>query len=145
MLGDAVVQMPSDLRPTAAFELDSPTQPTYRPKGITRLTVDIPSSYNPERRAEKHPEPRWRTSEFIAYYVVFVVAIPLMVWIPNRLSTREYCCFWVKDYVVTQRVASHPNYPFYESSLSPGWLFGRQVVSDLCIFTRDSKGPAIEK
>ena len=90
MLGDAVVQMPSDLRPTVAFELDSPMQPTSRPKGITRLTVDISSSYSPERRREKHPEPRWRTPEFIAYYVVFVLVIPLMVWIPYRLSTREY-------------------------------------------------------
>ncbi|TFK87175.1 MBOAT-domain-containing protein [Polyporus arcularius HHB13444] len=109
MLGDAVLEMPSDLRPTATFELDS-TQRAYRPKGITRLTVDIPSSYNPERRAGEHPTPRWRTPEFIGYYVAFALAVPLMVWIPYRLSTP-----------------SHPNYPFYESSLSPGWLFGRQV------------------
>ncbi len=89
MLGHAVLEMPSDLRPTATFELDS-TQRAYRPKGITRLTVDIPSSYNPERRAEEHSTPRWRTPEFIVYYVAFALAVPLMVWIPYRLSTREY-------------------------------------------------------
>ncbi|KAI0750047.1 MBOAT-domain-containing protein [Daedaleopsis nitida] len=102
--------MPTDLRAPAPFELESPDQPTYKPKGLARLTVDIPSSYNPEIRAERHPRPRWRTPEFIAYYVVFAFALPLMVWIPYTLSSP-----------------SHPNYAYYEMRLSPGWLFGRRV------------------
>ncbi|PIL32352.1 transporter [Ganoderma sinense ZZ0214-1] len=110
MLGDAVVQMPSDLRPTSTFDLDSPLESSYRPKGITRLTVHIPTAYNEQVKAEPHPPPRWRTPEFMAYYVVFVCALPIMFWIPYRLSSP-----------------SHPNYPYYEGSLSPGWLFGRRV------------------
>ncbi|KAI0706413.1 MBOAT-domain-containing protein [Earliella scabrosa] len=110
MLGDAVVQMPSDLRSRATFELDSPTHSSHKPKGLARLTIDIPSSYNPKLKSEPHPAPRWRTPEFMCYYVVFAFALPAMVWIPYRLSSP-----------------SHPNYPFYESRLSPGWLFGRRV------------------
>ncbi|KAI0788249.1 MBOAT-domain-containing protein [Fomes fomentarius] len=97
--------MPTDLRPSATFELDSPAQ--FKPKGITRLTVDISSSH---KRAESHPPAKWRTTEFMCYYVVFALALPLMAWIPYTLSTP-----------------SHPNYPYYESALSPGWLFGRRV------------------
>ncbi|TBU27794.1 MBOAT-domain-containing protein [Dichomitus squalens] len=110
MLGDAVVQMPTDLRPTSTFELDSPLEPSHRPKGITRLTVDVPSSYSSQVKAQTHPAPRWRTPEFMVYYVTFLCVVPLMVWIPYTLSSP-----------------SHPNYPYYERSLSPGWLFGRRV------------------
>ncbi|KAI0373624.1 MBOAT-domain-containing protein [Pilatotrama ljubarskyi] len=110
MLGDAVVTMPTDLRATAAFELDSPDQTPPKPKGLARLTVDIPSSYSPQVRAALHPRPRWRTPEFMVYYVVFCTVVPVMVWIPYRLSSP-----------------SHPNYPFYEGWLSPGWIFGRKV------------------
>ncbi|KAI0353656.1 MBOAT-domain-containing protein [Trametes cingulata] len=114
MLGDAVVTMPTDLRPNEAFELDSPEQPPPKPKGLARLTVDIPSSYSPQVKAASHPPPRWRTPEFVVYYVVFCTVVPVMVWIPYRLSSP-----------------SHPNYPFYERWLSPGWIFGRKVdVSD---------------
>ena len=90
MLGDAVVQMPSDLRSRATFELDSPTHSSHKPKGLARLTIDIPSSYNPKLKSEPHPAPRWRTPEFMCYYVVFAFALPAMVWIPYRLSSRKW-------------------------------------------------------
>ncbi|KAI9056770.1 MBOAT-domain-containing protein [Trametes sanguinea] len=103
--------MPSDLRPTATFELDSPEQSLPpKPTGLARLTVEIPSAYNPAVKEASHPPPRWRTPEFMVYYVVFILAVPLMVWIPYQLSSP-----------------SHPNYPFYEMRLSPGWMFGRRV------------------
>lgn len=92
MLGDAVIHMPTDLRPSATFELDSPVQ--FKPKGITRMTVGIPSSYNSRPPAESHPTARWRTTEFMCYYVVFALALPLMAWIPYTLSTREYLFEW---------------------------------------------------
>ena len=86
MLGDISTQMPSDLRSKhAGFELDPPAP--HR-KGVTRLTIDIPSSYDAKLKAELHPEPRWRTTEFMCYYVVFALALPLMAWIPYRLSSR---------------------------------------------------------
>ncbi|KAI1792160.1 MBOAT-domain-containing protein [Ganoderma leucocontextum] len=102
--------MPSDLRQTSAFELDSPPESSYRPKGITRLTVHIPTAYSAQVKAETHPAPRWRTPEFMVYYVVFACVLPIMFWIPYRLSSP-----------------SQPNYPYYEGALSPGWLFGRRV------------------
>ncbi|EIW57931.1 MBOAT-domain-containing protein [Trametes versicolor FP-101664 SS1] len=102
--------MPTDLRSTAAFELDSPELPPPEPKGLARLTVTIPSSYSPQVKVAPHPLPRWRTPEFMVYYVVFVLVVPMMAWIPYSLSS-----------------SSHPNYPFYERRLSPGWMFGRRV------------------
>ncbi|KAI0763345.1 MBOAT-domain-containing protein [Trametes elegans] len=102
--------MPSDLRPTAAFELDSPEHRPPKATGLTRITVDIPSAYNPKVKAAPHPPPRWRTPEFMVYYVVFCLALPLMVWIPYHLSSPL-----------------HPNYPYFVRSLSEGWLFGRKV------------------
>ncbi|CDO75129.1 hypothetical protein BN946_scf185010.g54 [Trametes cinnabarina] len=111
MLGDAVVNMPSDLRPTAAFELDPSQQPAPpKPSGLARLTVEIPSAYSVEVKEAPHPPPRWHTLEFMVYYVIFILVVPVMFWIPYKLSSP-----------------SHPNYPFYETRLSPGWMFGRQV------------------
>ncbi|KAM5544772.1 hypothetical protein V8D89_001670 [Ganoderma adspersum] len=110
MLGDAVIQMPPDIPPTSVFELESPPESLNRPEGITRLTVHIPTAYSEQVKAQPHPAPRWRTPEFMLYYVVFACALPIMFWIPYRLSS-----------------STHPNYPYYERSLSPGWLFGRKV------------------
>ncbi|KAH9902410.1 MBOAT-domain-containing protein [Cubamyces lactineus] len=109
------VTMPTDLRSPAAFEVDSSELPPSKPTGLTRLTVEIPSSYSPQVKAASHPPPRWRTPEFMVYYVVFCLVVPVMVWIPCRLS-----------------LPSHPNYPFYERWLAPGWIFGRKVdMSDV--------------
>ncbi|EIM90724.1 MBOAT-domain-containing protein [Stereum hirsutum FP-91666 SS1] len=85
---------------------------------ITDLTVDIPSSHTApphanakgERNgAERGPgQSRWRTKEFMLYYVVFAVVVPWMVWVPIRLSSP-----------------SHPNFPLYVRRLAQGWMFGR--------------------
>jgi protein-cysteine N-palmitoyltransferase HHAT len=94
MLGSVALQMPTDLRrssnPIHTFDVDSPA-PRQR-KGITRLTVDIPSS-----RVEKsnsrasHPLARWRTPEFIFYEIMFVLVVPLLIWVPVSLSQRMSC------------------------------------------------------
>lgn len=61
---------------------------------ITDLTVDIPSSHTApphtkgERNGVERAPSRWRTKEFMVYYVVFAVVVPWMVWVPVRLSSR---------------------------------------------------------
>ena len=116
MLGDTVIEMPSDLRPTAAFELDSPSQPVDPRKGITKLTVDIPSSYNPHARTQQHPKSRWRTPEFMFYYVVFAFALPLMAWITFRLSSGEYSLIWFLEGLIDARGEDE------EARVVRGWL-----------------------
>ncbi|PFH46767.1 hypothetical protein AMATHDRAFT_82449 [Amanita thiersii Skay4041] len=76
---------------------------------LTKLTVDIPSSTRPLSSIKTSP-PRWSTLEFKFYYVVFVLVIPVMVWISVSLS-----------------MPSHPNYRAYRPRLSSGWLFGREI------------------
>ncbi|KAF7773455.1 hypothetical protein Agabi119p4_5622 [Agaricus bisporus var. burnettii] len=83
---------------------------------LTDVTVNIPSS---KRRplvsegttSEENLAPsRWSTIEFKIYYAVALIIIPVMVWIPVSLSS-----------------SSHPNFPFYRSKLSDGWIMGRFV------------------
>jgi hypothetical protein len=111
MQKDTVINMPTDMRNQeghlSTFDLDY-TPPI--PRGITSLTVNIPASNRISN--EPRPPPRWRTPEFIFYYVVALFAIPLMAWVPIHLSSP-----------------SHPNYPYYRHRLSPGWMFGREVES----------------
>lgn len=51
---------------------------------------------------------RWHTLEFKFYYLVFAIMVPLMVYVPVRLSTT-----------------SNPNYYSYSNHLRPGWIAGR--------------------
>ncbi|EIN03983.1 MBOAT-domain-containing protein [Punctularia strigosozonata HHB-11173 SS5] len=83
----------------------------YDPRrGILHLTVGIPSSYRKVPAEDTRPPSRWTTPEFVLYYVMAAVVIPVMVWIPTTLSSP-----------------SHPNYPLFQRRLSAGWLFGRRV------------------
>ncbi|KIX93410.1 uncharacterized protein Z520_10829 [Fonsecaea multimorphosa CBS 102226] len=54
--------------------------------------------------------PRWRTTEFYIYLVIFLFCVPQMYWA-----------------VVSVSQPGSPNYSKYEHLLSPGWLFGRKV------------------
>ncbi|ODA79503.1 hypothetical protein RJ55_05096 [Drechmeria coniospora] len=57
---------------------------------------------------------RWQTSEFYLYYLVFVLAVPVMFWIPYSVSRP-----------------SDPRYHKFEEHLSDGWIPGRKVdISD---------------
>ncbi|KAI0926450.1 hypothetical protein AcV5_008909 [Taiwanofungus camphoratus] len=106
MLGDISLPMPTDLHPPRpSFDLD-----TSKQEGITRLTVNVPSSHRVQSREEPRSLPRWKSPEFILYYIVFCIVVPTMIWIPVTLSSP-----------------SHPNYSIYRRRLSPGWLFGREV------------------
>ncbi|KAL4921535.1 MBOAT, membrane-bound O-acyltransferase family-domain-containing protein [Aspergillus aurantiobrunneus] len=53
---------------------------------------------------------KWGTLEFYVYYLVFLVAVPLMF-----------------KTVVGVSQESHPTYPTYSHLLSPGWIPGRKV------------------
>jgi hypothetical protein len=89
MQKDTVINMPTDMRNQeghlSTFDLDY-TPPI--PRGITSLTVNIPASSRIPN--EPRPPARWRTPEFIFYYVVALFAIPLMAWVPIHLSSRMY-------------------------------------------------------
>lgn len=85
---DVVIQMPSDdTRPISTFQLDDPKQSAHK-SFIVDLTVDIPSSHRSSSSDALKPKPRWRTLEFALYYVVFLTVVPVMVWIPVKLSSR---------------------------------------------------------
>ncbi len=63
---------------------------TRKARGIACLTVHIPSAFlRDANKVEGKSPPRWNTSEFRIYYVIAVVAIGFMVWIPVFLSQRE--------------------------------------------------------
>jgi protein-cysteine N-palmitoyltransferase HHAT len=86
MQGDVVIQMPTDLRTIAPFETETEFRLRQR-KGITALTVDIPSSNHRARSNDTRPPSRWKTPEFALYYAVFLTAVPIMVWVPVVLSS----------------------------------------------------------
>lgn len=92
MPGDVTIQMPTDLRPRKqleALELDSDHSPHLR-RGIIALTVDIPSSHPRQSQPAERPPARWRTPEFLFYALVFIVIVPVMVWIPITLSSGMF-------------------------------------------------------
>ncbi|KAF9223226.1 MBOAT-domain-containing protein [Gyrodon lividus] len=106
--------MPTDLRSTtersSTFELDHHDIGEKSPQGITILTVNISDSRKGQHIHEPRSPSRWRTPEFLFYYLVAAFVIPFMVWVPITLSSP-----------------THVNYPFFRTRLSPGWLFGREV------------------
>lgn len=91
--------------------------------GITALTVQAQTPYSVNggpnangngSQAAKRPSmeaapPRWNTWEFRFYGLVFAVMVPLMIWVPIRLSFN-----------------TSQNYALYARYLVPGWLFGRK-------------------
>ncbi|WVR08917.1 hypothetical protein IAU60_005976 [Kwoniella sp. DSM 27419] len=90
-------------------------------RSITDFTITIPgskarasnlsgSSNVGVETTSSRDQSRWHTNEFRFYIVAFIVVVPMMVWLPMRLSSE-----------------SHPNYWKYEYRLSDGWLFGRKV------------------
>lgn len=96
MSGDYIaLDMPTDLRSDSSatpFIVDRPSAQdgTQTKKfNITDLTVDIPSAYKPN--LQHHAPPLWRTPEFFVYYCVFLIAVPVMIWIPISLSSCMCC------------------------------------------------------
>jgi protein-cysteine N-palmitoyltransferase HHAT len=85
MSDHVVLPMPSDERPLSPLEIEGLAN-RKQPSWILKLTVDIPFSHQPQAA---ETSPRWRTPEFFFYYVIFIVVMPIMVWIPVTLSSRE--------------------------------------------------------
>ncbi|CBQ73402.1 probable GUP1-Multimembrane-spanning protein essential for proton symport of glycerol [Sporisorium reilianum SRZ2] len=106
----------------------APSNPTVTKllgsRGIASLTIDTgPLSGQTAKKNASATEPsptistqasartkrgRWHTLEFRLYFLVFAVMVPLMVYVPVRLSTP-----------------SNPNYWSYADHLKPGWIAGR--------------------
>lgn len=42
----------------------------------------------PPRRSQRAEPPKWRTPEFYFYYVIFLIAVPYMFWVPFEVSRR---------------------------------------------------------
>lgn len=90
------------------------------------------------RQPEREEAPRWNSFEFKVYYVIFALVVPVMVYWPMRLSSGVSLSFLDRmllpgasrfvEAVQLTWADSHINYWFYAHRLSPGWLFGRQVV-----------------
>lgn len=117
---DSVIDMPTDLRPAMVpFEMDYSDKGSSTLAGITNLTVDIPSSHRTRRPEDSRPAPRWRTPEFMLYYLAFVLAVPWMVWVPVRLSSGELVCVFL---------GSPLRLKFWESTSSQLWAVCSQTV-----------------
>lgn len=79
------------------------------PADVASAATSSSSSSSPRSQSQLHVQPsRWSTWEFRFYFLVFAIMVPLMVWVPIRLS-----------------LTSNPNYVRYSEHLRPGWLFGR--------------------
>ncbi|KAK2460146.1 hypothetical protein APHAL10511_007825 [Amanita phalloides] len=76
---------------------------------IIKLTIDIPSSLRPLSISRASP-PRWSTLEFKFYFLMFVLVVPFLFWIPVSFS-----------------LPTHPNYALFRERLSPGWILYRQM------------------
>lgn len=80
-------------------------------RGITLLTVDPYLTQGPEapKRGVDAPPPRWRSKEFLVYFVALALIPPYMIYVPIRLSDAQ----------------KNPNYGEYARMLEPGWMNGR--------------------
>lgn len=68
--------------------------------------------------------PRWKTTEFYVYAVVFLVAVPMMFKAGIDASSCKYLHFLL---YTANHLADNINYVKYEHMLSDGWM-GRKVV-----------------
>ena len=90
-----IIEMPIESRPPRegsslqALDLEPLAAPGQ--KGITRLTVKIPTPFTSAPVGDvKRPPPRWKTPEFIFYVLALFVAVPWMVKVPVSLSQRKF-------------------------------------------------------
>lgn len=103
-----------------------------RDMAVTDFTITIPGSVR-STAASETSQSRWRTKEFMLYYLAFVLVVPIMIWWPIRLSQGRftllhlYTCLQSSE-KSAKDTENHPNYPLYAWRLSDGWLFGWKVV-----------------
>lgn len=97
--GDFTLQMPGSLR--SQLEVitgECDPDKLQRRGGIIHLTVDVPSAH---ATGETRP-PRWRTVEFMIYYIVFIAVFSWMVYVPMELSSSAY--FFILRRVIMVRL-----------------------------------------
>ncbi|KAI4245882.1 MAG: hypothetical protein LQ352_006494, partial [Teloschistes flavicans] len=88
----------------------APLDPAKPPLGLDSRDA-VPKGRRGDSTGRQDAQPsNWNTPEFFFYYLVLIVAIPLMFKSVYDVS-----------------IPSHPNYPKYEHLLSPGWILGRKV------------------
>ena len=69
--------------------LDAMTSPkAFSSYGLTDLTVFIPGSVRSKDRLAFSP-PRWKTPEFILYWIILLIAVPQMALAVMRISQRK--------------------------------------------------------
>ncbi len=126
--GDFILQMqPSPRSQLEVITGESNLDKSQRRGGITRLTVDVPSA----RASGDTRPPRWRTPEFLFYYVVLLAAVvPWMVYTPIQLSTSASFSVLASYYPNPVSYSeTHPNYMLYRHRLAKGWFPGTEIVS----------------
>ncbi|ROT42257.1 putative glycerol:H+ symporter [Sodiomyces alkalinus F11] len=84
-------------------------------KAVIEARNDSAQIKDTPNKAQSRAQPsKWNTPEFYFYYLIFILAVPYMFWIPYTVSNP-----------------SDPRYPKYEHLLSDGWILGRKIdVSD---------------
>ncbi|CAD6505303.1 BgTH12-00795 [Blumeria graminis f. sp. triticale] len=90
-------------------------EPSVTPRNNQSFTVNKnPDEQNRSKCPLAEPS-KWKTPEFYFYYLVFIVVVPCMFWVPYSVSRP-----------------SDPNYHKFEHLLSPGWVPGRKIdISDI--------------
>lgn len=94
-----------------AMQMEEPV----RAEGSRGVTLATPDAYATESAAGAAPPDvppaRWGTWEFRAYYLLALVVVPYMIYVPIYLSSE-----------------SHPQFGRYANYLVPGWMGGRLRV-----------------
>lgn len=97
------------------------------PKEENRNSQVIISQKTASQHTESSPS-LWTTPEFLFYYLIFIVCVPLMFKAVYDVSQRKSSLFKTSPVADNSfPVASHPNFHKYAELLSPGWIPGRQV------------------
>jgi hypothetical protein len=71
--------------------MSTPRSPIDRRSGPTKFTVNIPESYSKSSSAQRSSDiktklSRWSSTEFKVYGLIFAAVVPVMIWVPIRLS-----------------------------------------------------------
>ncbi|TLS23130.1 uncharacterized protein PpBr36_05697 [Pyricularia pennisetigena] len=83
----------------------------YKPAAPGDEAIAHKKQSQPHSGVEGRAQPaKWKTPEFIFYYVFLIVVIPYMFWVAYDVSRP-----------------SDPRYPKYEHLLAPGWIPGRMI------------------
>lgn len=125
------VYPPTDRLSTVAPDRARTTMAAHLPSLTVapNATESARMRHAPENFAETCSPPRWNTLEFYVYYIVFIVAIPYMVYVPMRLSDGQ--CGEHASIGADDAENKTPSVAEYDHMLKPGWMLGRRVVRRL--------------